>query len=107
MKIDSKKLVEIIDFCFDCSMDDRFNDDERSEFLALGKRLRGSLLNLLTAEFNEDVQAFIDAKQALDKVNGKLAEYQQDVDHAAKTVEEINDLLTKLDKVLSFASNFL
>ena len=48
-RLDTVTLTKVINKCFDHSMDGRFSAADRVQFLAEGKRLRGLLLNLLTA----------------------------------------------------------
>ena len=60
-KVDSVTLTEVIDRCLDYSMDGRFTQTQRTKFLALAKRLRGSLLNLLSARFDEGTEGLAEA----------------------------------------------
>jgi hypothetical protein len=62
VKINNAELAQLTERCFDLSMDGRVLPSDRKEFLALGKRLRGSLLNLLTAQFAAGTQAVSDSK---------------------------------------------
>ena len=106
-KIDTEKLVVCIERCFNLSMDGRLSQARRSEMLALGKRLRGSLINHLTATFPDDLKQVDDANKQLQEVNKTLADANAAINKIADTVKEINKLVTVLDKVLKFAANFL
>jgi hypothetical protein len=87
-RIDSTVLVTIFNQCFDLSMDGRLKPKRRKEFLALGKRLRGSLVNLPTATFDASSQQFKDASSEIDKVNKSLKATTQKIDQAAATMGE-------------------
>ncbi|WP_040006467.1 hypothetical protein [Fibrisoma limi] len=105
-KVDTEQLVRCINNCFDLAGDDRLSLNRRSEMLALGKRLRGSLLNLLTAEFSEDLTEVEEANQQLEEVNEQLSNVEAAINKIAETVELINDLVEQLDNLLKFAVNF-
>jgi hypothetical protein len=67
MKVDTVKLTELINKCIDLSMDGRLNSSEQKAFLAQSKRMRGYLLNLLTAEFDDDTPQVLTANNKIKK----------------------------------------
>jgi len=67
-KCDVVRLAQIVDRCFDYAMDARLSQARRTKFLVSGKRLRGSLLNIISARFN-DTAALAAANARLDAIN--------------------------------------
>jgi hypothetical protein len=108
MKCDTTTLTQIINKCFDLSMDGRVTDEkQRSEFLALGKRLRGSLLNLLSAQFDDGTKAVEDANTSLTKINSDLADEANALNNLASTITNITTLVGTLDKLIGVAGSFV
>lgn len=107
MKCDTATLTQIIDKCFDLSMDGRVKPEQRSEFLALGKRLRGSLLNLLSAQFDDGTKAVEDANTKLTKINSDLANEANTLNNLAFTIANITTLVGTLDKLIGLAKSFV
>jgi hypothetical protein len=88
-------------------MDGRFSQNQRTEFLALGKRLRGSLLNLISAQFDDGTQAVLNANQQLNVVNTQLSDAVTALANFAQVVNNISDLVSDLDQLLKVAASFL
>jgi hypothetical protein len=103
MKTDNQQLVRCIEACLDLSMDDRLSQDRQNEMLALGKRLRGSLVNLLTAEFAEDLKQVEEANLQLQSIGKKLEDKNQAIAHIADTITRISLIVKDLDELLKFA----
>ena len=103
MKADNQELVKCIEACLDLSMDDRLTQAQQNEMLALGKRLRGSLVNLLTAEFPEDLEQVEDANQELQAISQVLADKNQAIEKISATIGKINQVVKGLDGLLKFA----
>ena len=103
MKTDNQELVKCIEACLDLSMDDRLTQAQQNEMLALGKRLRGSLVNLLTAEFPEDLEQVEDANQELQAISQMLADKNQAIENISVTISKINQVVKGLDGLLKFA----
>ncbi|HMI50846.1 MAG TPA: hypothetical protein VK525_04990 [Candidatus Saccharimonadales bacterium] len=104
---DTTTLSDIIIQCFDYSMDGRFSPTQRSAFLVDGKRLRGLLLNLLSARFAEGTQAVLDANKQLTRINEELANSAETLAHTAEVLGGVATLVANLDKLLSLATSFL
>jgi hypothetical protein len=107
IKVDTKTLTDIINKCFDNAGDGRFSEDQQAAFLADGKRLRGLLLNLLSAQFDDGTQAVVDANKQLVTVNTVLANSAATLANIAQTLNSIATLVGNLDKLLNVAANFL
>ena len=107
MKVDTSTLTDIINQCFDFSMDGRLSPQQRTVFLADGKRLRGLLINLLSAQFDEGNQAVLDANDRLAKVNSRLAASAAALANVAQTLGDVATLVGNLDKLLNVAVSFL
>lgn len=103
MKTDNQELVKAIEACLDLSMDDRLPQARQNEMLALGKRLRGSLVNLLTAEFPDNLKQVEEANQQLQQLNQTLADRNQAIDQIADTISKLNQGVKVLDGLLKFA----
>jgi hypothetical protein len=103
MKTDNQELVKCIEACLDLSMDDRLPQNRQNEMLALGKRLRGSLINLLTAEFPEDLNQVEEANQELYSINKTLKDKNQAIEKIADTISKLGQVVKILDGLLKFA----
>ena len=107
MKVDTQQLAGVISLCFDYSMDGRFSPALQGDFLALGKRLRGSLLNLLSAQFNEGTQAVIDANRDIQQQNQQLSNAAQTLNNATNVLNSLTQLVGVLDGLLKLAAGFV
>jgi geranylgeranyl pyrophosphate synthase len=107
LKVDTKTLTDIINQCFDFSMDGRFSQAQRNIFLAEGKRLRGLLINLLSAQFDDGNRPLLDSNDQLSKVNAKLSDSTAALANVAQTLSDVATLVGNLDKLLNVAASFL
>jgi hypothetical protein len=107
MNLDVKTLADNVDACFERALDDRIGDMERRQYLLEGKRLRGELLNLVSARFNDGTKAVADANQRLLLVNAKLKSDADAIGSAVTTLQQVADLVGALDDVLKVAVSFL
>jgi hypothetical protein len=106
-KVDSVTLTDVIDRCLDYSMDGRFKQLQRTRFLAIDKRLRGSLVNLLSARFEEDTDGLKEANDDLTTVNKRLKKTADTLENTAETLADLTKLVGALDKLLGVAGQFL
>jgi hypothetical protein len=106
MKINSALLTEIIESCFDLSMDGRLPSGKRRDFLTLGKRLRGVLVNILTARFDDGTQAVIDVNTKISDLNKSLKNTNDAFNNAAQLIGQLGALVSSLDGLLAMASGF-
>jgi hypothetical protein len=74
--------------------------------LAVGKRLRGSLLNLLSATFNDGTKEVVKANQLLKQRNQELANSTQLLNNASTVLKKLTDLVGLLDGLLKLAAGF-
>lgn len=107
IKVDTTTLSDIINQCFAYSSDGRLSPTQQAAMLADGKRLRGLLMNLLSARFNDGTQAVLDANNQLTKVNTKLANSAAALTNAVQTLNDISSLVGNLDKLLNVAAGFV
>lgn len=107
MKCDTATLTQIIDKCFDFSMDGRLTQQQRTKFLTLGKRLRGTLVNLLSAQFDDGTKAVEDANANLKSINKRLEDTANTLNNIASTVKDIALLVGALDKLIGIAKTFV
>lgn len=107
MTVDTKALADVISKCFSYATDGRVERDQQAMFLADGKRLRGLLMNLLSAKFDEGTKAVEDANKQLATLNDKLADPAQVLANAAQTLTNITTVVGALDKLLNVAASFI
>lgn len=107
IKVDTTTLTDIINKCFDCASDGRFTQADQAAFLADGKRLRGLLLNLLSAQFDDGTEAVVDANRQLTAINTQLSNSAASLANTAQTLNSVASLVGNLDKLLNVAANFL
>lgn len=105
--INTTELSEIITICFNLSMTIGLDEQLRTDFLVAGKRLRGTLVNLLSARFDGSTGEFREAAANLTVINKRLKNVLQDIEKAAQLVEDIAGLIGQLDGLLKLAVAFL
>ena len=107
MKIDNQQLASIIEKCFDYAMTEGVEEDTKKIFGAIGKRLRGNLLNLISAEFEASTDQFQEASKELTKVNVILQNDATVLSNVADTLDQLNKLASILDELLKVAISFV
>ena len=107
MKISTTELTQLTERCLDLAMDGQVPPSDRNEFLVLGKRLRGSLLNLMTAQFNDGTHAVIDANSRIAALNQTLSSTTQVLNNTVQIVTQIGQLVLILDNLLKIAASFI
>jgi geranylgeranyl pyrophosphate synthase len=107
MKVDTTTLSDSVTQCFDNATDGRFSTSERAAFLTEGKRLRGLLLNLLSAQFNNGTQQVVDANAELKAVNTELKAAAANIAKTASTLNNVAHLVGTLDGLLGVAVSFI
>ena|SRR2546422_2455808 len=107
IKVDTTTLSDVINQCFGYATDGRLSPAQQTAFLADGKRLRGLLLNLLSAQFDDGTQAVLNANNQLTAVNTQLSNSAAALVNAAQTLNNVASLVGNLDKLLNVAANFL
>ena len=105
--LDTVKLTGIIKRCFANAIDDRFSDVDQNRFMLEGKRLRGQLLTLLSAQFDAGSAPLQAANAALSAVNDKLEDDAAVLDNVTDVLTQISTLVTSLDNLLTAAIGFL
>jgi hypothetical protein len=107
MRTHNAKLTRATERCFDLSMDARVKPEDQKEFLAIGKRLRGSLLNLLTAQFEKNTGAVLKANSKIDEVSRTLSSVTRVLKNTSQTIAQLGELVSILDDLLKVASSFV
>jgi len=107
MRVDTTTLADAITQCFDNATDGRFSTLQRAAFLTEGKRLRGLLLNLLSAQFNNGTQQVLDANAELKAVNTELKAAAASIAKTASTLNNVAHLVGTLDGLLGVAVSFI
>ncbi len=107
IKVDTTTLADIVNQCFGCATDGRFTLAQQQRFLTEGKRLRGLLMNLLSAQFSDGTQAVLDANTQLDRINTELTDSSAVLAHASQVMADVAALVGNLDKLLGIATGFL
>jgi GTP1/Obg family GTP-binding protein len=90
MNLDTPKLTEAISLCFENSKNNELPAAERARFLFQGKQLRGHLLNLLTAQFDAELDA--EVAEANKRLSEVVKQLKKDVDDLAKVKEQLAEL---------------
>ena len=107
LKVDTTTLADIVNQCFAFASDGRFTLPQQKALLADGKRLRGLLLNLLSAQFDDGTPAVVDANNQLVGVNNDLADATAALANVAKTLGDVANLVGNLDQLLNIAVSFI
>lgn len=107
MKVNNADLAQLAERCFDLSMDGGVQLSDQKDFLAMGKRLRGSLLNLLTAKFEEGTQSVVNANTMIDDLNKKMSNVTQVLNNTSQVIAQIGKLVSILDDLLKIATAFV
>ena len=106
MKTDNATLTRLIEQCFDYSMDGRFSPAQQTDFLALGKRLRGCLVNLLSATFQDGTPQVVAANRAIAASNKALNAAVQTLGKTGQVLKDLEQLIGALDGLLKLAAGF-
>jgi hypothetical protein len=106
-KVDAVALTEVIDRCLDLSMDGRLSPAQRRKFLVVAKRLRGSLVNLLSARFEKRTEALRQANDELTAINKALKKEAETLARTAQAIAHLTKLAGSLDKLVGVAARFL
>jgi hypothetical protein len=104
---DANTLTSLITALVDLSMDGDVPPSIQGQCLVLAKRLRGSLLNLLSARFNDGTAEVLQTNSALTGVNAQVQAMSTNLDAAAATVANVTALVGQLDGLLKLASAFV
>lgn len=105
--VDTATLTTIINQCFSYATDARVSPADQNTFLIEGKRLRGQLLNLLSAQFDSTTTQFAAATNSLTAVNTALSKSATVLANTAQTLNNITTLIGNLDKLLAVATSFV
>ena len=106
MKVETVLLTKLIEACLNLSMDSAIPPAQRKEFLALAKRLRGTLMNLLTATFREGTPAVEAANKSVRSLDRTLSRKAAELTNLAETIAEIAALVGGLDDLLKLPVKF-
>lgn len=105
--LDAELLTRLILLCFKLSQKPGISDNQSRNLIVLGKKLRGILLNILTAKFDASTQLFIDSTNELKETNKALKEALDDLKKTADAIKKATGVLKLLDKLLGIAVGFL
>jgi hypothetical protein len=104
ISVDTTTLTTVISELVDLSMDGQFQDSDQQQFMALAKRLRGTLLNLLSARFNNGTPQVLAANDALTQVNNQVQTLTGNVAATANAIAQLTALVSQLDGLLSLGA---
>jgi hypothetical protein len=107
LSADTGTLTMMISTLVDLSMDGRLSGDEQQECLVLAKRLRGTLLNLLSARFDDGTPSVLAANSALTAVNTRVQALSNNVSATANAIASVTNLIGQLDGLLKVATTFV
>jgi hypothetical protein len=106
-RLNVQQLTDCIVECFDLSSSGAVPSEFRGEFLALGKRLRGALVNLISAKFSEGTGAVHAANLQIAEVNRRLKAEAKKLNDFADAVRAGAALVGTLDSLLKVAVAFV
>ncbi len=107
IRLDTTGLTDLINRCFTYGTDPRVSQDAQSAFLAGGKRLRGLLLNLISAQFHDRTQAVLEANQEIVNLNTRLSNPNVTLANLPASLGAIASIILSLDKLLDVAAAYL
>lgn len=105
--VDSAELARLVSLCFDLSLSARVAAADRARFLVLGKRLRGCLVNLLSARFRDGTPEVRAANRRLMALNRNLAEVATGLAAAGAALKSLGRVVGLLDGLLGVATRFV
>ncbi|MBS0420736.1 MAG: hypothetical protein JSR66_23705 [Proteobacteria bacterium] len=106
MSVDTTTLTIMISALVDDSMDDRFTDQQKLQCMVLAKRLRGTLVNLLSVRFNDGTARVTRANADLSAINTQVQEVSANLESFAETAANVAGLVAQLDDLLTLAVKF-
>ena len=104
--VDTTTLTSLISTLVDDSMDGRIPEDVQNQCMVLAKRLRGTLVNLLSARFNEGTAEVVKANNDLATVNSQIQKGIDETNSFAQALAKATALVGQLDGLLSLAVKF-
>jgi len=104
--VDTVGLTAIVRGCFIQGGNGDLSPNERKEFSFIGKRLRGCLMNLLTARFIAGTQILLEANEQIRQANTELAAFQAHLEQTVAILTRLNGLAALLDELLKAAVAF-
>ncbi len=105
--VDTVTLTKVINQCFANASDGRLSLTDQTRFLIEGKRLRGLLLNLLSAQFSAGTANLVAANADLVAVNAKLSDMASVLADTVQTLVDITNLVSNLDALFKLAVSFV
>jgi hypothetical protein len=105
-RLNVQQLTDCIVECFELSSSGAVPLDFRSEFLVLGKRLRGALVNLVSAQFSEGTAAVQAANSQIADVNRRLKTEAKTLSDFVDAIRAGAALVGTLDSMLKLAVAF-
>jgi hypothetical protein len=105
--VDTAALATLINQCFAKVLNGTYSASDQNRFLIEGKRLRGQLMNLLSAQFDAAVPQLATVNASLAKLNTKLSDDATVLANTAKTLNDIDTLVGNLDGLLKLAAGFV
>lgn len=101
MKLDTRKLTETIELCFERSTDTDLPPVERGRFLAEGKKLRRQLIDLLSAQFDAELD------DDISEANSRLAEVAKQLKKKIDEMQKIREQLAELRGIAKLLETLL
>jgi len=107
IRIDSASLSKLIVTCFDLAGDDALSQAQRDAWMTTGKRLRGALLNILTAQFENGTAKVNEANEELKRINKSLKTAVDDLEKLKDELAAAKAMVGTLDSLLKLAIAFV
>jgi hypothetical protein len=105
--VDTPTMTRLIVTCLNLSMDGGLGEHQQRDFLVAAKRLRGCLVNLVSARFDDGTDLVLDGNRQLVRVTQQAALLKAEVAGAGSVLSEINVVIGTLDELLKLATTYL
>lgn len=105
--LDSAALASLIGALLDLSTTSGIPTATKDEAAVAARRLRGNLVAILSARFDEGTASLLRVNKRIADLNKGLAQDKVTLDSYAKLVQKASKLVSGLDKLMAQAVKFL
>lgn len=105
--VDTAALANLIGALLDLSTTSGIPTKTQDEAAVTARRLRGNLVSILSARFDEGTAALLRVNKRIADLNKGLAQDKVTLGSYAKLVQKASKLVSGLDKLMARAAKFL
>ena len=102
----AEQLAPLVSRLYDLAGNSKVTAEDRKQLLVLAHDLRGDLVNIVSMQFSESTDAYLQVMKDLGAVTASVNQAEQDIRHvitvvdgAAKVAKSIDDLLQEAIKI--------